>query len=120
MISSRLLPALALSALAVAGFAAPASAGDDVATATNKISIYELPDYQGRILGLLQAGEEVRLDRCNAQGTWCRVFHDGPTGWVLASFLIGARAKIDATPGRSITAPPLIDDSKTRRSDTFW
>lgn len=118
MTSSRLLAALVLGATALAGFAAPASAA--TATASDKISIYELPNYQGRILGLLQAGEEVSLDRCNAQGTWCRVFHDGPTGWVLASYLVGAKAKIDATPGRSLTAPPLIDNSKTNRSGMFW
>jgi len=118
MTSSRLLAALVLGATALVAAAPPASAAD--ATASDKISIYELPDYQGRILGLLQAGEEVSLDRCNAQGTWCRVLHNGPTGWVLASYLIGSRAKLDATPGRSLTQPLIMDDTKTNRSGAFW
>jgi len=116
MTPSRLLAVLALAAVSLAGIAAPAVAA--TAHASDRIPIYTLPNDDSRLLGVLQAGEEVTLDRCNAQGTWCRVFHDGPTGWVLASFLIGAQAKIDATPGRSLTDPPFDQDEDLGHNHT--
>ncbi|HVX80307.1 MAG: SH3 domain-containing protein [Devosia sp.] len=105
-----LLAAAFLSALALASPVLPAEAA--TARASDKITIFAVPtDDYSRVVGLLQAGEVVTIDTCNAQGTWCRVFHDGPTGWVLASFLIGAQAKIEATPGRSLTAPWFSEDA---------
>ena len=102
--------ATALALLGLAGAAAPAAAA--TAYASDKIPIFGVPaDDYARILGLLQAGEVVKLDRCTADGTWCRVIHNGPTGWVLASYLVGAAAKIDATPGRSLTAQPFDQDA---------
>ena len=94
------LGALALAATAGGSFANSARASDP-------ISIYEGPNTFNRILGRLEAGEEVTIDRCTAGGNWCRVFHNGPTGWVPASYLIGAAAKADATPGTSLTDAPL-------------
>jgi uncharacterized protein YraI len=91
---------LALGATAGPGFAATARASDP-------ISIFEGPHTDAHVLGRLEAGEEVTIDRCTTTGNWCRVFHDGPTGWVPASYLIGAAAKADATPGRSLTDPPF-------------
>ncbi|MDR3473790.1 MAG: SH3 domain-containing protein [Devosia sp.] len=98
---SKLAAAAALATVVLGTAAAPAMAA--TAYASDKITIFAGPtDDYSRILGMLQAGEVVTIDRCNVEGTWCRVFHSGPTGWVLASYLIGAQAKIDATPGRSI------------------
>lgn len=68
---------------------------------------------------MLQAGETVTIDRCSASGLWCRVFHDGPTGWVPASYLIGAAAKIDATPLRSLTTPAFDDRGHTNHGNIF-
>ena len=114
MTASRLLVALAFGALSATALAAPAAAA--TARASDPIPIYTLPNDDSRVVGVLQAGEVVTLDRCEASGIWCRVFHDGPTGWVLASFLIGAQAKIDATPGRSLTDPPFDQQDDTIRN----
>jgi len=78
------------------------------AYASDKISIFYLPrNRANEIVGMLQAGEQVTIDRCTTNGTWCRVLHNGPTGWVPASYLVGAAAKIDATPLRSLASPPF-------------
>ena len=81
-----------------------------------RVSIYAGPSDFTQILGKLNAGDVVKLDFCLPNGTWCRVLHDGPTGWVLASFLIGAQAKIDATPGRSLAGRV---PRPRRRDDAF-
>ena len=103
----RPLAAIAvLGVLAFSGASVPALAA--TAHASDKITIFGVPrgDYS-RIVGLLQAGEEVTLDRCTSDGRWCRVLHNGPTGWVPASYLVGAAAKLDATVGRPLTDPDL-------------
>ena len=94
------LGALALAATAGSSFANSARASD-------AISIFDGPDSFTNVIGRLEAGEQVTIDRCTASGIWCRVFHDGPTGWVPASYLIGAAAKADATPGTSLTDAPF-------------
>jgi uncharacterized protein YraI len=116
--TTRRFPAPALLAptlLALAGIALgalPASAA--TAQAIDPITIFSSPHTYGQVLGKLGAGEEVTLDRCTADGTWCRVLHNGPTGWVPASYIIGASAKNDATTGRDLlTAPPIDQDSDT-------
>lgn len=90
---------LALVPLALLGFAAAAMpAFAATAHATNNIQIFDVPrDDQTQVAGVLRAGEDVTLDTCTPDGIWCRVIHDGPPGWVLASFLVGAQAKVDAT-----------------------
>ena len=100
---------LAIASLSLA--ALPANAA--TARASNEISIFATPHTYGQILGKLSSNEEVTLDRSTADGKWCRVLHSGPTGWVPASYLIGALAKVEATPGRSITDPPFDQDSDT-------
>jgi uncharacterized protein YraI len=105
----RLAFAAFAATLAAAGAAGPALAAS--AYASGKITIFAEPNGNyAEILGMLQAGEVVTIDRCNFQGTWCRVFHAGPTGWVPASYLVGAQAKIEATPNRSLTSPPVNED----------
>ena len=41
--------------------------------------------------------------------------YDGPTGWVLGSYLIGSAAKVDATPSR-----PLVNPFRIIRPRPFW
>jgi len=111
----RILAAFTLGALSVLGAIGAAEAA--TARASDDITIFAVPrgDYS-RVLGVLRAGEVVQLDTCDATGQWCRVIHDGPTGWVPASYLIGSQAKLDATPGggRSLTAPFLSHDDGPR------
>ena len=115
-----LLASLVLGGLALVPLTGPALATG--AYASNKISVFEQPrSRSNEIVGLLWAGEPVTIDRCTASGRWCRVFHDGPTGWVPASYLIGAAAKTEATPLPSLTDPPFDqqkDLDHTRRG--FW
>ncbi len=117
-LSIAVLGALALAALP--GMASANSYGSgapnsDHAQASDKISIFQGPHYRANeIVGMLQPGEVVTIDRCNAQGTWCRVFSNEPTGWVPASYLIGSKAKADATPLQSLTSPSVSSQNDLR------
>jgi uncharacterized protein YraI len=117
----HLATAMICAALALA--LAPGAASAAGAYASNRISMFELPRYEtNEIVGILQAGEPVTIDRCTASGRWCRVFAERYTGWVPADYLIGAAAKADATPLRSLTVPPFDDRedlSHTRRDGLF-
>jgi len=104
MKTTRLAATLAFGALSLLPLTGAAMAAS--AYASDKISIFAEPrNRANEIVGMLQAGETVTIDRCTASGNWCRVFHNGPTGWVPASYLLGAAAKIDATPLRSLADP---------------
>ncbi len=113
---THLATALAFGAISLLPLTGAAMAAG--AYASDKISIFSLPrNRANEIVGMLQAGETVTIDRCTTTGSWCRVFHDGPTGWVPASYLIGAAAKIDATPLRSLASPPFDEQrDHTRRN----
>jgi uncharacterized protein YraI len=53
------------------------------------------------IIGRLSNNERVSLDQCTRNSRWCLVYNGdmgGAQGWVLGSYLIGAPAKVDATP----------------------
>jgi uncharacterized protein YraI len=89
-------------ALAFVG-AAPALAA--TARASDPITIYDGPGYGYMPVGRLARNEVVRLAQCTPSGRWCYVIHDGPGGWVLASYLIGSAAKVDATPGQPLVTP---------------
>jgi len=114
MHTRHLLAAASLALASAAPLAQPVLAA--TARASDPVIIYATPHDTGTILGVLKANEEVNLDRCTADGSWCRVLHEGPTGWVLASFLVGAAAKVEATSGRSLTDPPIDQDSDTGHS----
>ena len=103
MITSRLLLTIVAAAAALGLTAANAYAAS--ARASNTIPIYDAPGGIHLPIGTLVRGEVVKLDRCTPRGVWCRVIHNGPPGWVLASYLIGSAAKMDATPGRSLINP---------------
>ena len=66
--------------------------------------IYAGPGNGYAPIGRLAPNEVVRLAECTPSGRWCRVLHNGPSGWVLGSYLIGSAAKVEATPYR-----PLVD-----------
>lgn len=106
----RIFAIAGLAALALAPTAGQCLAA--TAHASDRISIFAGPSTDEHVIGRLEAGEEVSIDRCTPFGYWCRIFHDGPTGWVPGSYLIGAAAKTDATPGRSITESSDIGHAK--------
>lgn len=104
----QLVASMSLAAFGLLGMMGGASAASGGAYASDNISIFMDPRNQSNeIIGLLQAGEQVTIDRCTASGKWCRIFHDGPTGWVLASYLVGAAAKNNETPLSSLTGSPF-------------
>jgi uncharacterized protein YraI len=119
----RLAALLAIGMLSLAG--APGAASAATATITQKISVQQLPRNRiDEVLGLIPAGEEVTIDRCTTSGNWCRIFWSGPTGWVLASYIVGAAAKIEATPQQSLTnsefaRPPLEPTHPSKHSFGF-
>lgn len=112
-------------ALFAAAIALPGAASAASAYASDKISVFSDPHVSANgIIGLLQPGENVQIDRCTASGAWCRVFAGHVTGWVPASYLIGAAAKNDATPLQSLTSPPVSEQNDANRirsdSDRYW
>ena len=117
------IPYILGAALCAAAIALPGAASAATAYASDKISVFSGPHVAyNEIIGLLQPGETVSIDRCTASGEWCRVFAAQVTGWVPASYLIGAAAKNDATPLQSLTSPPVNqqNDHNSRRNDRFW
>jgi uncharacterized protein YraI len=111
MILRRVLTLAAFGILALG--TVPAMAQSTGAYASDKISIFAGPHYRANeIVGMLLPGETVTVQRCTADGKWCRVLSREPTGWVPASYLIGAAAKANATPLQSLTTPPAVPMQK--------
>jgi uncharacterized protein YraI len=88
-------------------FAALASSGAEAATAraSGAPAIYAGPGYGYAVIGRLAPNEAVSLAECTPRALWCRIVHDGPGGWVLGSFLVGAAAKVNATPWQPLVNP---------------
>ena len=84
---------LALALLAAA--AAPALAESTARVKGGNIPVYAGPGYDYRKIDTLPDGTVVTLDYCTRNGVWCQVTD---TGWVLASYLVGAAAKLEVTP----------------------
>jgi uncharacterized protein YraI len=111
MILRRIFAVAAFGALAFS--TVPSMAQATGAYASDKISIFQLPRYStNEIVGLLYPGEQVTVQRCTADGKWCRVLSQEPTGWVPASYLVGSPAKNNATPLQSLTTPPAVPSQK--------
>jgi hypothetical protein len=112
--------ALALTVLTGSANANPYGSGApnaDQARVSEKISVWEQPrNRANEIIGLLQAGDVVTIQRCTVDGNWCRVLSDQPTGWVPGSYLVGSPAKADATPLLSLTAPSAANATNHPRN----
>lgn len=90
-----LLPATALAALLL-GVTAGAAAE---ARATGNLPIRSGPGQFYARIGTLPDGERVGLSRCTRKAYWCKIIYDdGPDGWVLGDYLVGAAAKLRVTP----------------------
>ena len=99
---------LALAAALVA-LATPASAAE--ARATGDLPIRSGPGSWYRVIGTLPDGTRVGLSRCTRQSRWCKIIYDdGPDGWVLGSYLVGAAAKMRATPPEFVDPFRMFDD----------
>jgi len=94
-----------LGLIALAFVAATGTASAATARASATLTIYDGPGYGYFRIGKLPRGAVVRLAECTPRGTWCRILYDGPSGWVLGSYLIGSAAKVDATPYKPLVNP---------------
>ena len=79
----RLITALAL-AIAMGTSATGAFALES--SAITELNVRTGPGNTYRVLGRLQAGDEVEVDRC-AQNGWCYVMGDDLEGWAYSKYL---------------------------------
>lgn len=87
-----------LATLLAAALAAPAQAAS-TARASADLRIYAGPGRAYPVVDRLAKDTRVALSRCTRSGTWCRIVNpDGADGWVLAGYLVGMGAKVEATP----------------------
>ena len=96
---------LGLGLLALVFVAATGSASAATARASATLRIYSGPGYDYATIGRLPKNAVVSLAECTRRITWCRIVYNGPTGWVLGSYLIGSPAKVDATPMTPLVNP---------------
>ncbi len=54
-------------------------------TATTTVNVRSGPGTSYRVVGVLQAGDYVDVNRCT--GGWCEISMRGPDGWVSSRFL---------------------------------
>ncbi len=81
----------------LAAMIAPAAAAD--ARATGNLPIRSGPGQFYAQIGTLPNGERVGISRCTRKAYWCKIIYDnGPDGWVLGDYLVGAAAKLHVTP----------------------
>jgi hypothetical protein len=57
------------------------------AAATTAVNVRSGPGSGYPVVDTLHAGEVVDVVECNASETWCRIFHEGPDGWVSRTYL---------------------------------
>jgi uncharacterized protein YraI len=77
-----------VAALALAGVALTTGGAFAVqAQATTAVNVRSGPGPSYGVVDTLYAGEQVDVTECNPSGSWCYVQHDGPDGWVSASYL---------------------------------
>lgn len=86
-------------ALAGALLSAVPALAQSTARASADLRIHAGPGRAYPVVDILPAGERVALSRCTRSGTWCRIVNPGGAdGWVLAGYLVGMGAKIEASP----------------------
>lgn len=100
------LKILAVSTLASMGVLVLASGALAApATATTNVNVRTGPGTNFSILGALQRGQNVDAVECVDSG-WCRVEHNGPTGWVSSRYLAAPNQGQTAAPAQSPAAQP--------------
>ncbi|MBA3910649.1 MAG: hypothetical protein C0524_12380 [Rhodobacter sp.] len=71
--------------LFVLSLAASAAMAED-AVATTSLNVRSGPGSGFSVVDVLAANERVTMSECQTNG-WCYITHDGPDGWVSASYL---------------------------------
>jgi uncharacterized protein YraI len=87
--------------------AAPASIeGGTVANATTTVNMRSGPSTEYRVVGALQAGQQINLDGRDGTITWVRgINSDGRIGWVSASFVNLNYNQVVALPVVTVDTP---------------
>jgi hypothetical protein len=97
-----------LALAAAAGFVLTAGAAAAVdAVAKSAVNVRTGPGLTYGIVDQLYAGEAVDITEC-APSNWCFVQHDGPDGWVSATFL---------TAPNNVPPPPPVDNPSGNNPD---
>lgn len=107
MRNALFVTAFALTTILLALPAAAASRG--TAHASSNIPVRAGPGTGYEIIGTLEKGVDVRLQRCTRDSGWCLFLSKSgkPAGWVRGSYLIGSGAKLEVTPHKFLTFDPL-------------
>ena len=71
--------AFAAVALAAAFVAQPATAFE--ASSSTQLSLRSGPGQEHGVMRVIAAGERLEVEACAAGTNWCRVAHEGETGW---------------------------------------
>lgn len=100
--------------LALALIATPALAESTARVSGGTVQVRSGPGTGYASIGILPNGTQVTLDRCTRSGAWCLVTN---TGWVRASYLVGAAAKVGATPSEPLVDNPFLFGHRRHRDD---
>jgi uncharacterized protein YraI len=65
----------------------PAAYAETMATASTDLNLRAGPGPTYPILSVIPATQGVVVDGCLAEGSWCRVSHDGTDGWASGDYL---------------------------------
>lgn len=92
-------------ALAVAFVAAPSIAAE--ARSSGNAAVRDGPGNRYAIIDHLEDGEYYEVEECTRRSIWCLVSDDDgyELGWVRGSYLVGSRAKREATPFEFLVDP---------------
>ena len=80
------IKSMALAAALSAGAMTAAAATESTTT----LNVRSGPSTAYTVVDTLYSGERVDVKRCQTNG-WCLIAHNGPDGWVSASYLTGHR-----------------------------
>ena len=75
-----------LSSLVLVAVLPIAAAAMDTSAVTD-LNIRSGPGNTYAVVGVIPSGESAALDGCVADGSWCKVSHDGVEGWSYAPYL---------------------------------
>lgn len=81
------LGSLAVTAITVVCAALPASAQTTTAKAGTELTVRGEPNPFGSILGVLETNQEVTIEGCLADVSWCRISSGEMMGWASAQYL---------------------------------
>jgi len=60
---------------------------DNSAVTTERVFLRDGPGLNFGVIGTVNTGRTVDVERCNPEGTWCRVTTNSRRGWVVAQYL---------------------------------